>query len=485
MTHLGTILTSAPDEPWLRERAASFPVLKVVTAWGLPWNDDLRRVVATLCPVLVVRTVAGDPSYVDEAGRPRFLMPDTNDCARELDPWYAAFRAVADPGDRLWFEIGNEPLIGKPNMPATISARDVWAYADILAQTLSKLAGRYPLASFILPAQMLNHRVSVEGVPYAQPWMVGLIADALRTHGVLDALRGRLAVGLHAYTEAQYTEGRALAAAHFPSLPVWLTEFALNREMPAAERGRRYAELLSGWDVEAALLYHLDAFGGTDPTHFNANYRLTLDTLRAVRVPPPLKPTPPPEPAPMAVHHTARIDNFDMDIWQWRSVASFRNHLAQYKAKQTAPWAKGVTYHHSESPIPATWRGIPSMLGMAEFYRVICKCKGGPEIYTVSGAPNPEHDGIWQLTPLNLQGVHAGDCNTTHWAIEVVGSYQTQRWDAGTSALALGVGRALLDWIGAGVSTATVKGHRDCLANKDCPGKAIDMASVRKGLEAL
>jgi hypothetical protein len=48
--------------------------------------------------------------------------------------------------------------------------------------------------------------------------------------------------------------------------------------------------------------------------------------------------------------------------------------------------------------------------------------------------------------------------------------------------LVYGVSVVLLRWKRLGVTTTSVKGHRECLPNKSCPGRAIDMDIVRAEL---
>jgi hypothetical protein len=126
------------------------------------------------------------------------------------------------------------------------------------------------------------------------------------------------------------------------------------------------------------------------------------------------------------------------------------------------------------------------MLGMARFYRDTRKWDRGPHLYVVSGAPNPSTDGIWQLTPLSIPGIHGNACNSDHWGVEIVGDYDNQRWDAGTSVLALGTIEALLAWAGQG--SERLNRHRDCVGvdpEKTCPGTAIGLEAVRRGVDAM
>jgi hypothetical protein len=134
---------------------------------------------------------------------------------------------------------------------------------------------------------------------------------------------------------------------------------------------------------------------------------------------------------------------------------------------------------------------VQSILGMARYYRdnPDYRWDRGPHLFVVSGSPNPNHNGIFQMTPLNAKGIHANACNGSRWGLEVVGSFDSQRWPADVAGLALGTLAALHDWAGwPAVTLATLNGHRDCAGvdpTKSCPGRAIDLPTVRRGVEAL
>lgn len=174
---------------------------------------------------------------------------------------------------------------------------------------------------------------------------------------------------------------------------------------------------------------------------------------------------------------------FHLDTRHWRTVQEFERHLAGYDPAITAPWAKGVTYHHTYRPLASQWVGEPSIKGLVSTYKNKKPAwDRGPHLFIVAGAPNPAHNGIWQFTPLHLPGTHAGACNASHWGIEVCGDYDKGPWPAAVEQLALGAGAALLRWKQLPLTPATVRGHRDCLNNKTCPGTAIDMEEIRAAL---
>ena len=166
---------------------------------------------------------------------------------------------------------------------------------------------------------------------------------------------------------------------------------------------------------------------------------------------------------------------FAADIRHWASADELVVHLAHYDPS-IASWAKGIVYHHTAVPTAAQWHGRKTLLGIRDYY-IAKGWPAGPHLFI---AP----DGVWQLTPLNLPGVHAIGANSSMWGIEVVGNYTKTPWPPLIRAHALRAGAALLRWRRLKVTPSTVRGHRDY--NKPtCPGKAIDLDQVRADLMRL
>lgn len=172
---------------------------------------------------------------------------------------------------------------------------------------------------------------------------------------------------------------------------------------------------------------------------------------------------------------------FLSDIRQWQDSTHFREHVFAHDAA-IAPWIRGVTIHHTYRPLPTQWRGYESMVGLREYYRA----KGwnaGPHLFLAIGASKRAHDGIWQLTPLNVRGIHAGPCNASTIGIEVVGDYDRVMWSTALQKLVFDTIVTLLQWQQLPVNAQTVRAHRECMpGEKTCPGSAIDMTYVRTAL---
>jgi hypothetical protein len=173
---------------------------------------------------------------------------------------------------------------------------------------------------------------------------------------------------------------------------------------------------------------------------------------------------------------------FAWQIEHWSTPAEFAAHLARHDPA-VAPWAQGVTIHHTYRPLPLQWQGRRSMEALADFYENTKGWDAGPHLFLCSGAPDARNDGIWQGTPLNMVGVHGGLCNAHLWGIEVVGDYDRAPWPAPVADLVYGVSGALFRWRGlAAVTPQSVKGHRECPSTKTCPGASIDLDLFRTQL---
>lgn len=169
---------------------------------------------------------------------------------------------------------------------------------------------------------------------------------------------------------------------------------------------------------------------------------------------------------------------FVIDMRQWKTVDDFRQYLTGYDPS-IAPWAKGVVLHHTWSPLISGWRGSTTINRMRRYYEGLGWDRG-PHLYICQGAQNPADDGIWQMTPLNLQGIHATTANAWAWGIEVVGNYDVATWSPATAAMVQGATLALMNWRHIPVSRLTLIGHREVPSPKTCPGRMIDMNVVRR-----
>lgn len=159
--------------------------------------------------------------------------------------------------------------------------------------------------------------------------------------------------------------------------------------------------------------------------------------------------------------------------WQPTYYPSRLEYAAALRPFAVPSWIEGITIHHTWKPTQADWRGRRSMDALERFYRDTKKWAAGPHLFL---AP----DGIWAGTPLSHTGVHAGVCNPSMIGLEIVGNFDHSPWDIGLRERIYALLVVLLHWMGK--DERAVKGHRECLPNKSCPGTAINLGTVREQL---
>lgn len=173
---------------------------------------------------------------------------------------------------------------------------------------------------------------------------------------------------------------------------------------------------------------------------------------------------------------------FNADIKQFKTVAEFESHI---KMLALPDWTKGVVIHHTWKPVPTDWRGEKTMNALKKYYEGLT-WNAGPHLFICIGSPNPADDGIWQLTPLNAKGIHAGECNNTTWGVEIVGNYDLAPWSKELKKLVYETLAVLLQKINVkSVVKAVLRGHRECNSPKTCPGSKIDMDVVRNEMQQV
>jgi hypothetical protein len=169
------------------------------------------------------------------------------------------------------------------------------------------------------------------------------------------------------------------------------------------------------------------------------------------------------------------MDVFAADIRQFNTALDLEKHLTQYD-RDVAGWVTGATLHHTWKPLASQWRGRSTLMAMMKFFTNVRGWDRGPHLFI---AP----DGIWQLTPLNIPGIHAVSTNKCHWGIEVVGNYDKEDWPEKTKEMVYDTIFTLFAWRGITVNERNLVGHRETGSPKTCPGSAIDMNQVRKDLK--
>lgn len=170
---------------------------------------------------------------------------------------------------------------------------------------------------------------------------------------------------------------------------------------------------------------------------------------------------------------------FLADIRQWNCPAEFAAHLNRHSPRLCG-WVQKVVIHHTWKPRAADWRGLASMESLKRYY-IKLGWSSAPHLFICVGAPNPLHDGVFQLTPLNLPGTHAGTCNSSTIGVEVVGDYDNSPWPAPLATVVHQSVAHFLQW--RGLPSTAIVGHRDCNSPKSCPGKAISIPAVITGVD--
>lgn len=169
---------------------------------------------------------------------------------------------------------------------------------------------------------------------------------------------------------------------------------------------------------------------------------------------------------------------FDIQIIHWPTVEAFIGYL---QGVSRPAWCKGITNHNTYIPNEKQWVGLRSMLSMKATYMG----KGwtaGPNLYLCATAPNPNDTGIWQMTPITHQGVHAGACNKDRLGVENVGDFDKAPPSSAQMALLLAVNRAILErW---GMPPEAVNVHNECMTGRTCPGKYLTGTQIRDALNS-
>ncbi len=165
---------------------------------------------------------------------------------------------------------------------------------------------------------------------------------------------------------------------------------------------------------------------------------------------------------------------FDSTITRFATPAALAAYLSAFPAPT---WPVGSTVHNTYKPVEADWHGLRTMQSMQAEY----EAKGwdrGPHLYLACHSPNSSDNGIWMMTPPIRPGTHAGACNPRRFGVEVVGDFQVRHWSPEQRQLLLMALTVLHRWAKLG---ANILGHRDCMANRTCPGNAAysDLPALR------
>jgi len=167
---------------------------------------------------------------------------------------------------------------------------------------------------------------------------------------------------------------------------------------------------------------------------------------------------------------------FDADIRQWSTLDAF---VAYLRTVPKPAWCKSLTNHNTYVPNELQWRGVASVRNCQQTY----EGKGwtaGPHLFLAAEAPKAADRGIFQLTPIGDQGVHAGECNHDHLGIENVGDFNARPPTDAQYHLLLEVNRAILThWK---IQPGLVNVHNECMLGRTCPGRYLTGDMIRRDL---
>lgn len=183
----GMVLTNAPSFDHVRSivKKQRLDTIKVVTYWGLPWDEQSnnnRALICSLTPNTIVRTVSGDSSNPQGS-----LHPIPEKVIEEIKPWYECKRDII-------IEIGNEP-----NMHANTEMY-IYTYRWYLNECIKACRKHFPLAQIMSTALQPDRQV--------QHWYDIFSARDMNIYDSVDY------VGVHAYEHMSFQTDAIIATNH-------------------------------------------------------------------------------------------------------------------------------------------------------------------------------------------------------------------------------------------------------------------------------
>lgn len=219
-----------------------YTTIKVVTGWGMPWNDITRAQLLAATEYTIIRTTIGDPSNRNTG---KYLLPDK--VIAELAPW------LQIKPDAM-IELGNEP---------NIKDTDPWIYRWWLNESIKECRKAFPHAHIIAPA-LIHNDTYLQWLDIMRDVMV--TADSIAMHvyehygftGVLPARTNQLYDLDKAYTS------------YVSSKPIILTEFGINDPLtPKLTKHIRYSEFIKTLPSRylGGTYYHINEAQDIDPQY--------------------------------------------------------------------------------------------------------------------------------------------------------------------------------------------------------------------------
>jgi len=162
------------------------------------------------------------------------------------------------------------------------------------------------------------------------------------------------------------------------------------------------------------------------------------------------------------------------------SVGEFKEYVDKFNFGSIPP--DKIVLHHTWKPTREDWKGAVTLYGIKSYYERL-GWKSGPHIFIAD-------DGIWLFTSMYDVGTHAGKGNSTRskWGrltgyslgIEVVGNYDTERWEGKTKHNTFAALKFLTKRLK--LRNDDILFHSEFSA-KTCPGSAIKKDWIFRELE--
>ena len=179
--------------------------------------------------------------------------------------------------------------------------------------------------------------------------------------------------------------------------------------------------------------------------------------------------------APAATHEARGMipTKFDSNIQRWATLDAF---LAFLRTVPRPAWCIGLTIHNTYIPNEQQWRGLASMRSMQQGY-IAKGWSAGPHLFLAADCTTVSDAGIWQMTPLDRVGVHAGPCNSARLGIENVADWNARPPTVSQKALLYGVIKGFIRaWQ---IETSEIRVHNECMPGRTCPGKFMTGEQLR------
>lgn len=185
------VLTNAPSFDHVRNVVLrqKLDTIKIVTGWGLPWNDiknNNRALICSLTPHTIVRTTNGDPSNAQSTKHP---IPDK--ILAEIEPWYKCKRDII-------VEIGNEPNMWSNDQDY------IFTYRWFLNETIKEIRKTFPLAHIMSTALQPEREV--------KQWYDIFSQEEMNIYEKTDY------VGVHAYEYISFFPGTIPSTNHYKKM---------------------------------------------------------------------------------------------------------------------------------------------------------------------------------------------------------------------------------------------------------------------------